>query len=825
MNDPAPQPLPQIRPNRRYRPFLLVLFAASGCAALIYEIVWFQMLELIIGSTAISLAVLLGTYMGGMGLGSLLLPRLVSPRRHPLRVYALLEIIIGAMGIILLLGMPFVGRLYAAGAGRDGWSLLLRGLVSAACLLLPTMAMGATLPAVSRWMETTPRGVSWMGYLYGGNTLGSVIGCLAAGFYLLRIHDIGTATLTAAAINAAVALPALVLAARSPHAAAAAGPDVPPAVPRRGAGTIQAAIALSGLCALGAEVIWTRLLSLMLGGTVYAFSIILAVFLTGLGLGSAVGASIARETASPRRALAVCQALLTAGIAWTAFMLAKSLPFWPINTMLSRSPWMIFQLDLVRCLWAILLPACLWGASFPLALAAVVRRSGDSGRSVGRVYASNTAGAILGSILFSLLVIPRMGTANAQRLIIFFSAAAAVTALAPLRRPAQGDGDAEEAGRDPVFGTRDAVFSGTALLLAVALSWSVPKLPWELVAWGRSIATRAGSSEALYVGEGMNSSVAVTKLENGVLNFHVSGKVEASSDPTDMRLQRMLGHIPALLHPQPRSVLVVGCGAGVTAGTFVTYPGIERIVICEIEPLIPKIVARFFGVENHGVLDDPRVRVVVDDARHFILTTAERFDIITSDPIHPWVKGSAALYSQEYFRLCASHLKPGGLITQWVPLYESTPETVKSELATFFDVFPRGTIWGNDIDGQGYDVVLLGQNGPPSVDLEAVAARFARPELQAAAQSLAQVGFPSALGLFSTYAGQGPDFSGWLAGTSINRDRNMRLQYLAGMGLNTAQSVRTYDRILSLRSLPEGLFTGRAEQIAQLREMIGLKSK
>jgi spermidine synthase len=829
--------------STRRLPILLALFAASGCAALIYEIVWFQMLELVIGSTALSLAVLLGTYMGGMGLGSLLLPRIIPPERHPLRVYAGLELVIGAMGIILLFGMPFVGRLYAAGAGAG---LPLRGLVSAVCLLLPTMAMGATLPLVSRWIQTTPQGASWMGFLYGSNTLGAVAGCLLAGFYLLRVHDIAVATFTAAAINTAVAGLALLLAARNPRSAPAAPFRAATAESEKGHGGILAAIALSGLTALGAEVIWTRLLSLMLGGTVYAFSIILAVFLAGLGVGSAVGSAAARGTASPRRALAVCQALLTAGIAWTAFLLARSLPFWPINTMLSRSPWSIFQLDFVRCLWAVFVPACLWGASFPLALAAVVPRGRDAGRSVGRVYASNTAGAIIGSILFSLFLIPRLGTAGSQKLIIFLSAVACVIALAPFRRvkgrafTAEADprlkrGAAtaaaafEMAGgttrHDPGFGMGDAVLGGTALILAVVLAWSVPRLPWELVAWGRSLPTRTATSQALYVGEGMNSSVAVTKLEGGTLNFHVSGKVEASSDPTDMRLERMLGHLPALLHPRPKSVLIVGCGAGITAGTFVTYPGVERIVICEIEPLIPRVVARFFGVENHGVLDDPRVQVVFDDARHFILTAREKFDIITSDPIHPWIKGSAALYSHEYFQMGRARLKPGGLITQWVPLYESTPETVKSELATFFSVFPDGSIWGNDIDGMGYDIVLLGQEGPLAVDLDALEARLARPDYQVAAQSLRDVGFTSAFGLFSTYAGRGPDFRDWLKDAAVNRDRNMRLQYLAGLGLNTAQSVRIYDEILRRRTFPEGAITGRDDKLALLRELIGLKAK
>jgi spermidine synthase len=175
--------------------------------------------------------------------------------------------------------------------------------------------------------------------------------------------------------------------------------------------------------------------------------------------------------------------------------------------------------------------------------------------------------------------------------------------------------------------------------------------------------------------------------------------------------------------------------------------------------------------------------------------------------------------------MCRDRLNPGGLITQWVPLYESTPETVKSELATFFEAFPDGSIWGNDIDGMGYDVVLLGQEGPMRVDLDALEARLARPDYEAAAQSLTDVGFTSAFGLFSTYAGRGPDFKDWLKDAAINRDRNMRLQYLAGMGLNTAQSVRIYDEILRRRTFPEGAITGREDKLALLRELIAPKAK
>ncbi len=194
----------------------MLLFLGSGCAALIYEIVWFQLLQLVIGSSAVSLGVLLGTFMGGMGIGSLALSRMVGPRHHPLRVYAWLELAIGALGILVLLAMPAIARLYAPNAGHGLFGILLRGAVCAACLLPPTLLMGATLPAIARWVEATPRGVSWLGFFYGANIAGAVFGCLLAGFYLLRVHDVSTATWIAATINTIVALIGFALASQTP---------------------------------------------------------------------------------------------------------------------------------------------------------------------------------------------------------------------------------------------------------------------------------------------------------------------------------------------------------------------------------------------------------------------------------------------------------------------------------------------------------------------------------------------------------------------------------------------------------------------------------
>jgi spermidine synthase len=806
----------------RFLPLLLILFFGSGCAALIYEIVWLQLLQLVIGSSAVSLGLLLGTFMGGMCLGSLALARIIPERCHPLRVYALLELGMAVMGVAVLFAVPAAGRIYAPHAGQGLTGLLLRGVVASVCLLPPTFLMGATLPAISRWVETTPQGMSWLGLFYGGNTVGAVAGCLLAGFYLLRVYDMATATCVAAAINATVALTALGLAWLTPRPLPAREENAAPPALAAGSKWVYLTIAVSGMCALAAEVIWTRLLSLLLGATVYAFSIILAVFLAGLGLGSTGGSFLARGSARPRIALGWCQMLLGAAMAWAAYALTRSLPYWPINPSLAASPGCAFQLDLVRCLWALLPATILWGASFPLALAAVAARGQDPGRLVGKVYAANTVGAILGALASSLVLIAWVGTQDTQRLLIGLSALSGLILLAPAFRP-QGVNTISKKTSAPPAGIPAACSLPAALVLAGLLVWSVPKVPWKLVAHGRYLPTYGDDRTLLYLGEGRNASVAVTRMrDTGVRNFHISGKIEASTDPQDMRLQRMLGHLPALIHPNPRSILVVGCGAGITAGSFLTYPEVEKIVICEIEPLIPAVVADYFKAENYDVVHDPRVRIVYDDARHFVLTTRDKFDIITSDPIHPWVKGAATLYTSDYFQLCKQHLNPGGLVTQWVPLYESDLPAVKSELATFFGVFPNGTLWNNDEDGAGYDLVLLGSVEPLKIYVDKMEGRLRREK--PVAQSLASAGFGSMFALLTTYGGQAADLQPWLADAQINRDANLRLQYLAGLAANLSQANRISDSLLPYRRFPEAIFLGSEERIGIIRIVLEAKS-
>jgi spermidine synthase len=694
----------------------------------------------------------------------------------------------------------------------------------------------------------------------------------------------------------------------------------------------------------------------------------------------------------------------------------------------------MFQLDMVRCLWAVLPPACLWGASFPLALAGVAARGQDSGRLVGGVYAANTVGAIVGALAFSIFIIPWIGTANAERLLAGLSIVAALVALIPLwwvprrltvvltavllisgglawplvalawwlwflswtvaggaaaalvlfwalrkasaARPAFPEarvwaellltafllgagtlaweargvqtGQAafhllpdfitwawlesalrsipwgaiglpdfitwawlESALRSIPWGAIGAVavaaLVGLGVLLVAArrqagvgaaagltasifvaglLASNVAAVPWEMVAFGRQMAAWpdplipgvVGETDVpladgtpdvycTYVGEGMNVSVAVTENTSGVRFFHGAGKVQASTAPQDMRLQRMLGHLSALVHKKPKTVLVVACGAGVTAGSFVVHPDVERIVICDIEPLVPTTVTPMFGDANYHIVDgiaqeNPRtvdrekievfydgarhhlfegtkkgtvpklkVEVVYDDGRHFIRTTKEKFDVITSDPIDPWVKGCAALNTVEYYQMCKEHLNPGGVVSLWIPFYESNLDTAKSVLATFFQVFPNGTVWSNDSAGQGYDAVLLGQVEPTVIDLDEWDQRLGRPDHHDVRESLEGVRFgvqkPSpnvtvigrgvVIELLATYLGQASHLEEWSQDAQINTDRNLRLQYLAGMWLNSRLATEIVSSILSYYHFPENMFRGSEQRIKLLK--------
>ena len=775
---------------------LPLLFAASGCAALIYQVVWFEQLGLVIGASAISAGLTLAAFMGGMCIGSLWLPRLAAAR-PPLRVYALLEAGIGVLGAATLAFILVAGRVYPAASGA--WDLGLRAVAAAVCLLPATVLMGATLPAVARCFDGERHASAWLGACYAANILGGVVGCLVSAFWLLRVYDAHLATNVAVPMNFAVAIVAWRL--RSPAGAAPAA-VAPASGPRRRPAPIYVAAGVSGFTALAAEVLWTRHLALVIGGTVYAFALVLAVFLFGLGAGGALGAAVGRRL-DPRRALAGCQWLLTFGIVWAAYVIARSLPYWPIDVQLPTTAAVALQLDALRTAFAVLPAALLWGASFPLALAAIATPAADSRRAVARLYAVNTAGAIAGALLTTFVLVPELGSQRAQQIAVLLAA---------------GVGVALWLGADT--GRTRVAQATVAAALAVALAFALPALPPELVAYGRFLPTRGSGANVVYVGEGLTASVAVTREPSGVLTYHNAGKTQASTYPQDLRLQRMLGHMSTLIADEPNDVLVIGLGAGITAGAVSIDPAVERVIVAEIEPLVPPLAAEFFAAHNFGVVTNPKVEIRVDDGRHYLATTTRRYDAITSDPLDPWVRGAATLYTREFWQLAKSHLKEGGVVSAFVQLYETDEAAVRSQIATFFGVFPNGALFANRVDGQGYDAVLLARAGDAPIDVERLAARLGSAAYTDVAASLRAVGFDSALDLVGTFAGQASDMRAWLDGATINTDRNLRLQYLAGAHLNGNRAPEILRAIAPEPAFPDRLFVGRPAQLEDLRQRL-----
>jgi spermidine synthase len=806
------------------RPFVWITvalpFVGSGAAALIYEVVWFHLLRQVIGASTISLGILLASFMGGMCLGSWLLPIVVPTRLHPLRVYAALELAIGAIGGTLPWWLPRLGDWYLAVADESLTGISARAFVAAIALLPPTMLMGGTLPAIARWVKATPEGLSKLSVFYGANIFGAVIGCLLAGFVLLPQTDTAFTSHVAAAINFAVAAAAATFAVFASYTPDAESADHATGERTNATATICIVAALSGFTALSAEVIWTRLLALLFGSTVYTFAIILAVFLTGLGIGSMAAAWASRWMRLPILWLAGAQLAIVLLVPYANYKITRDVPYRARPAVENRDDiYRVFAHDTRRATAAILLPALFWGASFPLALAAAGRGRGDTGRLVGQIYAANTLGAIVGALLTVAVLVPWIGTQRTQQLLVIVAGLAVVLALEAARRSANVR---------PETGVLLTNFARLAMPIIAAIAVLCVVAPPKGM-FSRALHPILWKSyyDYLFVREGRAATVAVEQFFRPDHRYLcVGGKVEASNCPPDLRNQRLLGHLAALMHPGAKKTLTVGLGTGTTAGCFVLHPEVEEIDICEIEPVV-RDAAQFFAVENHGVVDDPRTTIHFDDARHFLATTDEKFDVITSDPINSWIRGAAALYSREYYELCRAHLNPGGIMVQWIPLYEKDAETAKCELATFLEVFPNTTLWtswtSRENEQERHDVIAIGRTDATPIDLAELERRIAaNPRVKAALEEVNLGTIPELMGQF---AGRGEDVRPWLDDAEINRDLSLRLEYLAGLSLWTIEAKELFGEIVAFRRYPNGSITGDAPYREEIVERLERREK
>lgn len=795
---------------------IALLFVLSGTAALIYEVVWLHLLRLTLGVSAYSLGVVLAVFMGGLALGNLLYARFVSARHHPLKVYAVLEWGIGGWGLVMPVFLTWATDIYLAMAGEPSRSLLVRVIVAAILLLPPTTFMGATLPAIARWVRRDKVGAAQLGWFYAANIAGAVCGSLLAGLVLMQFFDARIASFTAAAINGLAGIMAWGISLRHDIAPESIQETtkLSPCSQIRTPEFAWPAVVLfcSGLTALAAEVIWTRLLTLSLGPTVYTFALVLAVFLSGLGFGSGIGSALLSRFAHPLAGLGICQLALvvTIPIASSSFADQGLRPesFWMLSF---ATHWPATIRDLVRCAFTVLPSAVLWGASFPFAVATVLPQKADQAATVGSLTAANTLGAIVGALGTTFVVIPGWGSLVSQQLLVMIAAFAAGCCLV---------GFVTSNKRSLSRAKLSAVTIVIVMIAVLGTCFTQAPSP-AIFAYGREAAQRRRDAPMLVVREGVHTPIVVTywPQHNRTKALHLAGKLEASDDKIDLRLERLLGHLPQFLCKNPESVLVVGLGAGITAGTFLMDERTKGLIVCELEPALPPITAKHFGHVNNDVLNDPRTQLVIDDGRHYLQAAGRQFDVISVDPIHPWVRGASSLYSEEFIAQCLAHLRPGGIISYWVPMHSMTIESVKSEVATFSKVVPHAMLWHTGGTMLQRHMLILGSNEPFRLDLQEMD-RLITPRGRIES-SIREMQFDSADDVLTLYLADKANLREWLADAQLNSDMSMRLEYLAGSAAYTNEREEIFGQIVQFRRWPMDLFHGEESRLRWIRENLG----
>lgn len=757
------------------------LFFVSGATALIYEVVWLRWLVLVFGSTAFAVSTALTAFMGGLALGSWAIGRRADRVAHPLRLYATLEIGIGLCAFVVPLALEGVRAAQVAlwqGLHPGPFSFaLLRFVLCAAVLLVPTALMGGTLPALSHWAARfSPRFATAVGGLYGVNTVGALSGTMIGGFVLLPAIGHLASNRLAACLNISVGLIALALdrVGVTPRSLAQSASN---ATARKWS-VIHVAVFATGFAALGLEVAWTRILVLVVGPTVYAFTLMLAAFLAGLGIGSLlITGAMARLGGSGRvwlSALAAVAAVLSFG----TLHLFPRLPFlyadlfhrWggAGNSMVPLAAAAAVSI-------AIMLPPTLvMGGLFPAAVAALGRSRAAAGSEVGGLYAANTAGAILGAFAAGFLMIPTVGlhrTAIAAAWIYLMVAAL----LSPARR-------------------RVAVFAAGAV--GIVMTAAAPAWNRRLMSSGvfRQVGLLSQSSpgealkrallaqpKELFYEEGLVSTVAVLRSRNAYgrlgpdsvphIYLVVNGKVDASSTG-DMPTQVLSAQIPLLLHPNPRRVLVVGLASGTTAGSALRHP-IERLDVVELEPAVVR-ASHEFDFVNGRPLDDPRTHVSVADGRTMLELPGPRWDVIISEPSNPWMTGTANLFTVEYFRLARSRLARKGIYAQWFQMYGMSSENLATLLRSFATVFPRSYLF-QTIPYR--DLLLIGSNAEEPIDVQGIESRMLRPEVN---RDLNRVGIVSIESLLARGRWGPAELARLTARPGpLNTDDNARIEFTA----------------------------------------------
>ena len=791
------------------------MFFCSGVAALIYQVVWVRSLSLIFGGSHLAVTTVLAVFMAGLALGSWIFGKRTQELQRLLRLYGMLEVGVALSAVTVAVLVMIYPKIYIPLATLADHSPLylsaIRVFFCFIALIVPTTLMGGTLPILSTFVSRHRGERSGsLPFLYAFNTFGAVAGSTVAGFYFLPNFSVTTTLLVAIAINMAVGFLAIylqgVVAEETPVAIDADEPGETPPLPAAETAAdpvpyrlVLWGIGVSGFCALGYEVLWTRVLSIVIGASVYGFTIMLAAFLVGIALGSSCYGIIDNRLRTKGFSSGS-----VAGFGWvqvvigvTALVVTFSIRHLPSMAILfqqqtvftSMDPFAARQfLSILLAFCYMLVPAFFMGVAFPMAGKVHVGYRRQVGHAVGEVLTYNTVGAILGTAVSGFLLIYLFGIERSLQILSLINIGYGFVLVASMLR------------NRVAVRVVAAVSLGGIVFLAVnrdALRlWNRDYFAIyranqpEVFATPELVREALQNAEVLYYAEGVSSIVSSIRIKGGGYQaFITNGRVEASTHGEGLQCQYTLGHLPMLLHKNPEKVFVLGTGSGMTLGATSVHPSVQRIVLAEIEPKVLG-VARTFAAYNHSVLDNPKLQVVFNDGRNYLLTSDEKFDVITADPIHPWFSGAGYLYTREYFKLAAEHLRPGGIICQWLPLYELTGQDLMTVVRTLRESFRFTMIWLTH-----NDAVLVGSNEPIVIDEEELEQRIAVPEVN---RDLKMVNMGSAADFLSYFLTGTAGSAAYARGGLINTDDNLFLEFSAprsiGMSLLTADNVGTLHR-------------------------------
>lgn len=736
----------------------------SGMAALVYQVVWARYLALLLGHTSYAVVAVLVAFMGGLALGNAWLGRWGDRVRRPLAMYGWLELGITLYAALFPLYFGLCERMYLAlarGAEPGSPGLLVwKYVLSLLVILIPTTLMGGTLPVLTRLLTRRLEDLrSRVGDLYFINSLGAVAGVLVADFWWIPAWGLLGALWGGAVLNGVVAVVSLLASRRWESGEEVRVPEVTVKEGTGGGGTegewytsyevrlAVVAAGVSGFVAMLYEVAWTRVLALSLGSSTHAFSIMLATFIGGI----ATGAWVVGRWRGLRRSLTAfgwAELALAVGMLvslWGYHLLPYL--FAQLGLLLARTPenhgW--YQvLQFLVCAGVMFGPALCLGMTLPLASRAATSDVARTGRSVGVVFSVNTVGTVAGAALTGLVLMPWLGLARTFAVGVVLNL---VVALAVLLRGWRLGRWGLLVGW-PLVTWMAVVGVGGSLgdtwdrAFALGL-WRVSPPPGSV----REYMERVEQVDLRYHRDGASATVAVHAWKNAAtgetdLTLRVNGKPDATTRG-DLPTQLLLAHLPLLLKPESQDVLIVGLGSGVTCGSALTHPGIRKVDVVEISPEVREVAGTLFAPYNGRALEDPRVRVVVDDAKSFLRMTDQQYDVLISEPSNPWMAGVAGVFSEEFYETCRASLRPGGLMVQWVQLYESSEEVMETVAATFRSVFPAFSIW-QTLPG---DLVLIGSEAPRAWDLEAMRERLAVPAVQADLERVDLHRLPVVLGL------------------------------------------------------------------------------